>query len=164
MAYTHEEASECCPRFNKTLWDEKVHEWHEKPFIKDTVPQLFHRPFKRNLLKTITRMWHKAQESKATVAIEDFLLLAYDPSPWKSELYMSVTNEVYGIENVKFTGTYISKVFDGHYNKVPEWIKEMDYFLSEKGETAKRQYFYFTTCPRCAIKYGHNYVVALAEI
>ena len=77
---------------------------------------------------------------------------------------MAVTNEVYGIENIKFSGTYISKVFDGPYNKVPEWIKEMDTYLSEKGKTAKKYYFYYTTCPNCAKKYGHNYVVALAEL
>lgn len=88
----------------------------------------------------------------------------FDPSPWKGEHYIHVTKEVPNAENVKISGTFISKVFDGPYNKVPTWLKAMNKFLSERGEKAKKYYFYYTTCPKCAKKYGHNYVVALAEI
>lgn len=37
--------SQCCPKFNPKLWDEKTHQWKDKLFIKNTVPQLFHMPF-----------------------------------------------------------------------------------------------------------------------
>ncbi|MGE5758418.1 MAG: hydrolase [Sideroxydans sp.] len=28
----------------------------------------------------------------------------------------------------------------------------------------RKLYFYYTTCPKCAKKYGKNYVVILAEV
>jgi len=114
--------------------------------------------------KTIGRMWREAQEAEADPVAEDFLLLAYDPSPWKSELYMAVTKEVPGAENVMLSGTYISKVFDGPYNSPPKWVREMEVFVKEKGKTPKKYLFYFTTCPRCAKTYGHNYAVVFAQV
>jgi effector-binding domain-containing protein len=114
--------------------------------------------------KTITSMWQKAQDAKADPEIKDFLLLATDPSPWKSELYMTVTKEVPGAENVKLSGTYLSKVFDGPYNAVPKWLKELENYVSSEGKKAKKYYFYFTTCPKCAKIYGHNYAVAFAQV
>lgn len=109
-------------------------------------------------------MWKKAQDAGAAPEMKDFLLLAYDPSPWKSELYMSVTKEVPDAENVRFTGTFISKVFDGPYNHIPKYLNEFRRYLVLKDLTAKKYYFYYTYCPKCAKKYGHNYIVAFAEI
>lgn len=112
----------------------------------------------------IQRQWKKAQDAHAAPAIRDILWLAYDPSPWISEHYIHVTKEVPNAENVKLSGRFISKVFDDPYNAVPKWVKEMDEYLIKKGEELKKYYFYFTTCPRCAKKYGHNYVVAFAQV
>jgi hypothetical protein len=154
----------CCPEVDTALWDKKTHVWKEKLFIKDTVPQLFHMPLPWSVNRTIGRMWDKAQEAKAAPDMKDSLMLAYDPSPWKSEFYMAVTHEIPGTENYKLTGTFFSKVFDGPYYEVPNWIKEMDKYVTSKGNIAKKYYFYFTTCPKCAKKYGHNYVVAFAQV
>lgn len=96
--------------------------------------------------------------------MDDFLLLAYDPSPWKSELYMSVLKDVSGGENVRLSGTFLSKVFDGPYKSVPEWIKEMEKYVSEKGMTMKKHYFHFAYCPKYSKKYGHNYAVCFPEV
>ena len=158
------EMHECCPVFDPALWDNKTHNWTEKAFIRDYLPQIFHMPFPSMMGKVIGRMWKKAEDANAAPEMKDFLLLAYDPSPWKSELYMNVTKEVPGAENVKLTGTLISKVFDGPYNHVPKYIREMDNYLATLGKTAKKYYFYYTTCPKCARKYGHNYIVAFTEV
>jgi hypothetical protein len=93
-----------------------------------------------------------------------FLLLAYDPSPWKSEFYLAVTQEVPEAENVRLTGKFISKVFDGPFQEVPKWMKEMDEAMAADGEKVLKYYFYYTTCPRCAKIYGHNYVVAFGQV
>ena len=164
MTHKNSESDTCCPKFNPDLWDEKTHNWKDKLFIKDTVPQILHRPIPSNMKKTIRQMWQKTQDAKADPDIKNFLLLAYDPSPWKSELYMTVTKEVPGAENVKLSGTYLSKVFDGPYNAVPKWLKEMEKFVSSKGKKTKKYFFYFTTCPKCAKIYGHNYAVAFAQV
>lgn len=159
---THTTESPCCPKFDPKKWDNKTHEWKDKLFIQDNVRQIFHTPI--NIGKVISRMWNKTQEAEAAPEIKDFILMAYDPSPWISELYMTVTKEVPNAKNVKVSGTFISKVFDGPYNDVPKWIKEMDKYLSDNEKTAKKYYFYFTTCPKCAEYYGHNYVVTFAEV
>lgn len=155
---------ECCPVFDPEPWNHKTHEWVNKPFIKDYLPQFLHMPLPSMMGKVIGRMWKNAQDAGAAPEIKDFLLLAYDPSPWKSELLMSVTKEVPGAENVKLTGSFVTKVFDGPFNKVPEYLKEFNEYLVCNDQKAKKIYFYFTTCPKCARKYGHNYIVAFAEV
>jgi len=146
------------------LWDGKTNTWSEKLFIKGTIRQFLHRPLPSTMGKTVGRMWQSAKDSGANPSTDDFLLLSYDPSPWKSELFMTVTKEVPGAENVKLSGTYISKVFDGPYNSPPKWIREMEEFVLSKGSRPKRYLFYFTTCPKCAKTYGHNYAVVFAQI
>jgi hypothetical protein len=43
-------------------------------------------------------------------------------------------------------------------------MREMEAHVSRKGKTIKKQYFYYTTCPKCAKKHGHNYIVAFAQV
>ncbi len=157
-------AEPCCPKFDPEPWDGKTHEWDGKPFIKDSVGQILHRPLPRSMGKTIGRMWKLAKDSGADPKIEDFLLLAYDPSPWKSELYMAVTKDVPGAEIVKLSGRYVTKVFDGPYSSPPIWVKEMAEFVELMGEKPMKYFFYFTTCPRCAKIYGHNYAIVFAQV
>jgi hypothetical protein len=154
----------CCPEFDATRWNNVTHKWNDKLFMKDSVPELFHIPLPGTYNRTITRMWKKAEDAGAAPAPKDFLLLAYDPSPFKGELFMSITKEVPDAENIRLTGTYISRVFDGLYNKVPRYMEEMNGYLKSIGKTSKKFYFYFAYCPKCAKKYGHNYIVALAEV
>ena len=155
---------DCCLKFDPEPWDKMTHNWKKKLFIRDTLPQLFHMPLPFMVGRMIQRLWKKAQEADAAPDLADFLWLAYDPSPWRSEHFIYVTREVPGAENVKISGTFISMVFDGPYNAVPKWIRELNEYLDKKGKISKKTYFYFTTCPKCAKKYGHNYVVALAKI
>lgn len=157
-------SEECCSKFNPKLWDEKTCHWDNKLFIKDVIPQLFHIPFPPMIGRMIQRQWQKAQDAGAAPKIKDFLWLCYDPSPWKSEHYIAVTKEVPDAENVRLSGTFATKVFDGPFNAVPKWVKEMEEYLAAKKQKAKKYYFYFTTCPKCAKKYGHNYAVIFAQI
>lgn len=159
---TNRKDGECCPRFDPAQWDEKTHTWNEKLFIQDDVRQLFHIPL--NIAQVIGRMFKMVQDAGAAPKDEDFLILAYDPSPWKSELYMTTTKDVPDAKNVRLSGTFFSKVFDGPYNAVPKWIKKMDALLAAKGRKPKKYYFHYAYCPKCAKKYGHNYVIAFAEI
>ncbi len=154
--------NECCPKFDPTPWNEKEHIWNEKLFVKDNVKQIFHMPL--NMGQVVTRMWKKINDSGASPETKDFLMLAYDPSPWNCELYISVTKEVPDMENVKLSGKFVSKVYDGQYNEIPKWIADFEKYLEGKNLKPLKYYFYYTTCPKCAKKYGHNYVVAFAQI
>jgi len=158
------EATQCCPKFNPEPWDEREITWKDKLFVKDSMIQFMHMPLPGAFGKTVERMWKKIEDAGANPDIKDFLMLAYDPSPWKGELYINVTKEVPNAENVKFSGTYLTKVFDGPYNAVPKWIREMNRYVTQKGKKVKKYYFYYTTCPKCAEIYGNNYVVVFAEV
>jgi hypothetical protein len=159
-----DKTQECCPVFDPKPWDNVTHNWVDKLFIRDYLPQFLHMPLPSMMGKVIGRMWKKAEESGAAPEVKDFMLLAYDPSPWKSELYMNVTKEVAGAENIKLTGTFISKVYDGPFNHVPKYMKDLNSYVDSLGKKPLKHYFYYTTCPKCAKKYGHNYIVAIAEV
>lgn len=152
----------CCYPLDTTLWEEKTHVWKEKLFLKDTVRQIMHIPL--NMSAVVKRMFKKIEEADAMPQVKDFLMLAYDPSPWKSEIYMTVTKNITSGEMAKISGTFISKVYDGPYNHVPKWIKDMDEYLASKNEKALKYYFHYAYCPKCAKKYKHNYCVAFAQI
>lgn len=158
------ESKDCCPEFNPEPWNKVTHQWKDKPFIIDTTPQFMHMPLPWVYRKTITRMWDKAKRLGIAPELKDFLLLAYDPSPWKSELYLAVTEDSPDASSVRMTGTYLSMVFDGPYSQVPKYIKEMEEYLSSQKKKSKKYFFYYTTCPKCAKKWGHNYIVALCEV
>ena len=163
MTYKKPE-SECCPKFDPTGWENKTHKWDNKLFIKDTIHQFMHMPWPPTVGKVMTRMWDLAEKADAAPDLKDFIVLAYDPSPWKSEFYMAVTKEVPETENVKISGTFITKVFDGPYQNVPKWMQQTDKYLEEHDKKALKYYFNYTTCPKCAKKYGHNYVVVFAQV
>jgi hypothetical protein len=152
----------CCHEFNPTPWENKEHIWKDKLFLKDTVVQLFHIPL--NMGSVVSRMWKKIEDANAVPDMNEFLMLSYDPSPWKAEMYMTVSKEIDGEEHISLSGKYISKVFDGQFNEVPNWIAEFDKYLERENKKAIKYYFYYTTCPKCAKKYGHNYVVLFAKI
>jgi len=155
---------ECCPKFNPEPWDNKTFEWKDKLFVREDLPQIFHMPLPGMIGGMITRLWKKIEDARAKPEAGSFLWLCYDPSPWKCENYLAVTKEVAGLKNTKISGTFMTKVFDGPYSNVPKWIGEMDKFLAGQNKKAEKYYFYYTTCPKCAKKWGHNYVVVFAKI
>ncbi|OGO16997.1 MAG: hypothetical protein A2Z02_03065 [Chloroflexi bacterium RBG_16_48_7] len=160
----HGSETQCCSKFDPDPWHEKEITWQDKLFIKGTMMQFMHMPLPGAFAKTVGRMWKGLEDVKAAPDIKDFIMLATESSPWKGEVYINATKEVPDAENVKLSGTYITRVFDGPYNAVPKWIKEMAEYVALKGKIVKKYYFYYTTCPKCARTYGHNYVVAFAEV
>ncbi|MDD3190148.1 MAG: hypothetical protein PHI66_00415 [Candidatus Pacebacteria bacterium] len=161
----NQENDECCPKFNLEKWDEKTLDWDNKQFIKESIPTLFHLPFPPMIGKKISKMWKMAEEVKATSDDkEDTLVLFCDPSAFRSELYLSVTGNVPGANNAVISGTFISKVFDDSYNAIPKLIKQMDKYLAGVGKKAKKYYVHYAYCPKCAKKFGHNYMIIFAEV
>ncbi len=56
------------------------------------------------------------------------------------------------------------QTFEGPYQNMRKWIEEMKAFVTAKDKNVNKLYFYYTTCPKCAKKYGKNYVAILAQI
>ena len=156
---------ECCPTFHPEKWDDKTHHWDKKKFIKASVPTFFHIPLPPMLGKKITKMMKMAEDSgKLSDEKEDILLLFTDPTAFKSELYLSVTNLVPNAENTTLTGTFKSKVFDGAYKAIPKFMKQMDTYLGKQDIKANNYYVHYAYCPKCAKEAGHNYMVLFAEV
>lgn len=152
----------CCPKFEPQGWEGKTFSWNDRLFIKDNVRTFLHVPL--NMGKVISRMWNRIQESHAETGMDNWLMLSYDFSPWRSEQFMPVAKEVPGAENVKISGNFICKVFEGPYQNAGKWHKETEEYIKSLGKQPKKIYFYYTTCPKCAKIHGKNYVVTLAEV
>ena len=151
----------CCPRFKPAGWDEQELHFKEKLFVKATTLSVFHIPL--NMGSVFPKTFDAIKNADAN-SDEDFIVLSYDVSPWKSEHFFSVTKDVPGEKMVRMTGDFITKVFEGPYKNVPKWEKEMESFAKSRGKEAKKTYFFYTTCPKCAKYYGKNYLVAVTEI
>jgi hypothetical protein len=156
--------AECCPKFDPSTWDGKTVEWTDKLFIRKDLPQFLHIPLPGMIGSMITKTWKQIETAGAKPETKDFIWLCYDPSPWRCENYLSVTKEVPGVQNVKLSGTFMTKVFEGPYQNVPTWIKEMETYVKGQGKSVKKFFFYYTTCPKCAKKWGKNYVVIFAQV
>jgi hypothetical protein len=155
-------SKECCPKFNPEKWDGQVFNWYDKPFIKESMTTFFHIPFPWTLNKKITKLCTLADSCNSSAS--DVLLLFRDPSTFKSEIYLSVDKEISKALNVKITGDFIAKVFSGPYREVPKFIKLMDEYLDKKGKKAKDYYIHYAYCPKCAEKYGNNYMIIFAKL
>jgi len=160
--YTKVNETGCCPKPNVKDWDENKVIWKNKKFIKDSTFCLLHIPL--NMAQMMDRSWKKIQAADASPPTEEWMMLSYDPSPWKGEHYLSVTKNVPDASNVKISGTFLTKVFEGPFKEAPNWMKEMEAYVKDKGKKTKKMYFFYTTCPKCAKHYGKNYVVAFAQV
>ena len=150
----------CCLRFNPEPWDEKEKTLQDKLFLKDHIRSIFHIPL--NFGQVMVKNMEKIQKADALAA--EPLMLSDEKSLWGADIYIAVSKEVSGAEIVKISGTFLTKVFEGSYNNMGKWVKEMQAFIKSKGKELKKMYFFYTTCPRCAKFYGKNYTVILAKV
>ena len=150
----------CCPKFNPEPWDEKEVTFKDKLFVKDHVTSFFHIPL--NFGKVMVRNMEKIQAADALAP--EPLLLSDEKSLWGSDIYIAVAKDVPDSEMTKISGTFMTKVFEGPYKNMGQWIKQMQAWLESKAASMKKMYFFYTTCPKCAKHYGKNYTVILAQI
>ncbi|MBU0596607.1 hypothetical protein KJ641_02710 [Patescibacteria group bacterium] len=153
--------TKCCPKFDPTGWDGQTIVFDNKLFAKTKTRSFMHFPL--GLDKMYKNICKKIEDEKAGND-EQFLVLSYDPSPWKGEHYFAVEKDVSSEEMVKLSGTYITKVFEGPFKDVGKFVKEMEEFVVSKDEKMKKLYFFYTTCPRCLKHWGKNFIVAFGEI
>ncbi len=156
---------ECCPEFDPSRWDEKEFQWDNKPFVKETIPTLFHIPFPPMIGKKIRAMLKAAEDSNAAEENKaETLILFRDPGAFRSEIYLSVKGVVKGRENTFLSGSYIGKAYSGGFNSVPKFIRQTNAYLAAKGMKAKDYMVHYAYCPGCEKKYGNNYLVLFAKV
>ena len=95
---------------------------------------------------------------------ETMVVLADENSLWGADVYIQVAKDIPGANMATISGTFLSKVFDGPYRNMRKWIGEMKAFVRGQGKGLQKLYFFYTTCPKCAKKYGNNFVVILAQV
>lgn len=159
MSTDQQKADICCPKFDPLLWDGVEHLWTDKLFIKDKVNTFMHMPL--NFSGAMVRL-SKALDAAGAESPE-WLCLSDHRTKWAMDLYLAVDREIPGAQNMKLSGKLISKVFEGSYNKTGSWIKDFEKYALEKGIALEKKYLWYTTCPKCAKKYGKNYVVILGQ-
>ena len=150
----------CCPRFNPEPWDGKTITWQNKRFVQDRVTSFFHIPL--NYGAVMARNVDMVRASGANTASR--IILTDENSLWGADVYFEASKDIPGAKMASISGTFLCKVFEGPYRNIGNWIEEMKVWMSGQGKTIRKLYFYYTTCPKCAKKYGENYVVILAEV
>jgi hypothetical protein len=152
--------SECCPKFNPKPWDKKTFVWKNKNFIKDKVFTLFYIPM--NFGGVMTKLVKKLDA--ANTKMSGGLCLSECTSMWNMNVYLAVDKKIPNSENITMSGKFVSKVYEGEYKNVGKWIKDFVSYTKEKKLTLEITYMWYTTCPKCAKKYGKNYVVIVGKL
>jgi hypothetical protein len=155
-----DQTTTCCPRFDPQPWDKREIAWENRKFIKDRVRSFLHIPL--NFGSVMKR--NVARIEAAGAKPDNMIVLSDENSLWGADVYLDVTKEVPNATMATISGKFLSRAFEGPYRDISKWIKEMTAHVESQGKTLKKLYFYYTTCPRCAKKYGQNYVVLLAQV
>ncbi|MFA5133755.1 MAG: hydrolase [Patescibacteria group bacterium] len=150
----------CCEPFNPTPWQEKEIIWRDKIFVKDHITSFLHMPL--NMGSKIKKNIELIEKAGANALYQ--LMLTDEKSLWGADIYIDVSKDVPKAQMAKISGTFLSKVFEGPYQNVGKWAKEMEGYVKSKNKKLRKIYFSYTTCPKCAKAYGKNYVVLFAQI
>lgn len=151
----------CCPRFDPTGWDGLELTFENKLFVRAVTHAIFHVPI------DMGRVFPRVQahlEAADAFDPADFFILSRDLGAWKSEHLFAAGAVVPDEEMVRLSGRYLTRVFEGPYEKAKDWYDEMKAEAVARGKPAGEVWFYYTTCPKCAKHYGHNYIVGFAEL
>jgi hypothetical protein len=160
MEQNVEQTFDCCPPFDPAPWDDRMIDWHDKKFVQDRVMTFLFMPL--NFGGTMRRLDRKIREAGATVP--DNLGLSDHVSRWKMNIMVAVDKEVPGAQNIALSGSFYSRVYEGPFQDTGKWMKDADAQAGAKGLTIKKWYMWYTTCPKCAKKYGKNYVAVIGEV
>lgn len=153
-------SAECCPRFEPEPWDDKVVTWEKKQFLRDRILSFLHIPL--NFGAVMKRSMAAMEAAGATP--DEMVILSDENSLWGADVYIAIAKDIPGARTTTLSGTFLTKVFEGPYRNMRNWIEEMKSFVKGKGKVLHKLYFFYTTCPKCSKKYGKNYVVILAQL
>ncbi len=153
-------STRCCELFNPAPWEEKGITWSGKLFVKDHVTSFLHIPlnFGSKVVKNMELIELAGAKAPAPLMLTD------EKSLWGADIFINVSKDVPGAQMATISGTFLTKVFKGPYKNAGIWAKEMMEYVKARGQTCKKLYFFYTTCPCCAKAYGKNYVALFAQV
>ena len=151
----------CCPKFNPDGWDAQELHFRDQRVVRATTHSAMHVPI------DIARVFTRVQRHINKVGAHQdgkFIVLSRDDTAFRSTHLFVVDRDIPDEEMGSLSGDFITKVFEGPYSNAKEWHQVMQQAVRDRGHEPGDVYFFYTTCPKCAEAYGHNYVVAVAEI
>ena len=151
----------CCPRFNPEGWDGRDLHFEDKLFVRAKTASENYIP--RDMAEVFERTFEAIFKAGAYDE-KNFIVLSHDLSPSEAEHFFAVAKEVPNEEMARWSGDYLTKVFEGPYQDEPAWEQEIRAEVARRGREAGRVSFFYTTCPKCLEVYGKNYVVAVAAL
>jgi len=160
MEPTEKQPDECCPKFNPEPWDNKIFDWNGKKFIRAKVFTFFYIPV--TFSKVMKPLDLKVKQAGAQ--IQENLCLSDHTSKWNMDIYLAVDKEIPGIDNIKLNGKFFSKVYKGPYKDTGKWCKDFEQKAKDQDLKILKWYMWYTTCPKCAKKFGKNYIAIIAKI
>lgn len=99
----------------------------------------------------------------------------FEPAPWDNKIFEWTDKKF--VKDKVFTLFYIpinfgkvitrmitKKVYEGDFKETGKWCKDFADFAKAQGMQVKKMFMWYTTCPKCAKKYGKNYVVIVANV
>src|SRR4030042_6357158 len=134
----------CCEPFDPKPWQNKEINWKEKLVVKDHVTSFLHIPL--NMGKIVIKNMELIEKAHAEAPYQ--LMLTDETSPWGSDIYIDVSKNVSGAHMAKLSGMFLTKVFEGPYQNVGTWAREMKKYIENKGKNIKKIYYSYTTCPK----------------
>lgn len=137
-----------------------VFDFKDIDFISAKSKAFLHMPL--NLGKVMTETQKAIDESEATLK-DQYLILSKDTSAYQTSHLFAVFKAVKDYPMVKLTGEYEARVFDGQYQDVPKFMKILDTEVNNDHKVIEDQWVFYTTCPKCAKAYGHNYMVFFTQ-
>lgn len=160
MEKTNVKDTGCCKRFNPKPWDKKTVVFKNRMFLKDRLKSFFHIPLTMNSLMLKNMKLIEDAKAKSNTP----LMLVDENSLWGADIYIAVSKNVPKANVVNISGTFLTKVYEGNYNEMGKWVKDMKEYVKSKGKEMKKLYFFYTMCPACAKAYGQNYTVLVAQV
>ena len=94
----------------------------------------------------------------------NMIVLSDENSLWGADVYLEVSRDVPGLRMASIPGTILAQAYEGPYRDIPKWIADLKRRIAGQGKSLRRLLFFYTTCPKCAQKYGRNYVVLFGQI
>lgn len=154
------DATPCCERFDPTPWQARWLALDGKQFVQDRVRSCLRIPL--NFGAVMAR--NMAAIQKAGAEAKGMLVLSDENSPWGADVYLETAKPVPGAQMATISGTFLAQAYEGPYRNIPRWIADLKTQAAAKGKTLRKIYFYYTTCPKCAKKYGQNFVVLFGQV
>jgi len=153
--------SGCCPRLQTEKYDRRETVWDGKLLVKGSVRTFFYMPL--NFGAVVTSLWG-ATEAAGAMTPEPPLCLSDPTSKWNMDIYIEVTKEVPGLECVRMSGTFMSKVYEGPFRNTDKWCADMKAWVSASGKRVEKLFMFYAYCPKCAKYYGANHVAIFAKV